>query len=876
MEHFGAESARIERQFEAEGDGRSAASARASLVDHIIVGLFRALFSPDLNGPKDFCLVALGGYGRSELFPHSDIDLLFLTRSGRAEGALRERVATFARTLWDLRLRVSHSTRPLSECSELHRQNLEFNVALLDCRCLAGDRGLFERLRGEAVPHMVARDRDDLVRNLADLTEERHAKHGHTVFHLEPNIKDSPGGLRDFHVARWLTLIAEIETQGRLVSIEEVWPSSVRAAGEQAFGFLAALRCFLHYRYDRDDNLLTYEYQDEAAGRGIGVEYGHRLAAADWMCTYFRHARVIAQLAERFLDEVAPARSSLYGVFKQWRSRLSGPDFTIARERIYPRHPAAAAGIPLVMDLFEMVARHGLGLSRDAERWVEEVLAPARVREFTGLWLALSRILMLPHAVQALRAMHRLGVLTALLPELRAIDCLVVRDFFHRYTVDEHSLMAIQNLQDLRDAKGKASRGTWREVWAGRLAEILAEVERPDLLYFSLLLHDVGKGMPVPDHITGSLEAAEKVSKRLKLDAPERETVRFLVANHLEMSMTLQRRDIFDPETIRAFAEKIGAVERLKLLTLFTYADVKAVNPEALTPWKAEMMWRLYIAASNYLTRSLDDERVHVAQARPAKAEQVLSLLGPSARREEFHKFLEGFPKRYLETHTAEEIAVHYAMGQQLASRPVQVSLRPRERSFELTVVTADRPFLFASITGTLAAWGMNILKADAFSNRAGTVLDTFRFADLHRTLELNPPEVDRFKENLGDVLAGRLSVAALMEGRVNHSTLARPKITIPTQVLFDDVSSSHSTLLELITQDRPGLLYQVSSVLAESGCNIEVALIDTEGQKVIDVFYLTHRGAKLDNSRQALIREAVLKCLENPPLPLGKANPSA
>jgi len=331
-EFYASESTRLRAQFESSGDGRAALRERTTLVDAIITRLYGELFSPEL---RDFCLVALGGYGRGELFSHSDIDLMFLSASGRAESARREAIATLARTLWDLRLRIGHSTRTLTECSQLHRQNLEFNIALLDGRYLAGDRQLFERLRGEAVPHFVARDRDDLIRNLADLIEQRHAKHGRTVYHLEPNIKEAPGGLRDLHVARWLTLIAEIESRGRAVEAEMAWPASVRQASEQAFGFLAALRCFLHDRSERDDNQLSYEAQDEAARRGIG-NYGQAVAAADWMCTYFRHARGVAALTARLVEDIAPAHSSLYGLFKDWRSRLSNADFSVVRGRIYP------------------------------------------------------------------------------------------------------------------------------------------------------------------------------------------------------------------------------------------------------------------------------------------------------------------------------------------------------------------------------------------------------------------------------------------------------------------------------------------------------------------------------------------------------------
>jgi [protein-PII] uridylyltransferase len=224
--------------------------------------------------------------------------------------------------------------------------------------------------------------------------------------------------------------------------------------------------------------------------------------------------------------------------------------------------------------------------------------------------------------------------------------------------------------------------------------------------------------------------------------------------------------------------------------------------------------------------------------------------------------YLEGFPQRYLETHTPEEIAEHYRMARRLPEHRVELTLAKHGPWYELTVVTADRPFLFASLTGTLAAWGMNILKADAFGNAAGLALDTFRFVDLYRTLELNPSEVERFQKSVTNVLTGEVRLADLMSHRRGPLKPSRPKVEIPTQIHFDDTSSVHSTLLELVTRDRPGLLYRVSSTLSELGCNTEVALIDTEGEKVIDVFYLTAGGAKLDSREQQKIRAALLEQL--------------
>ena len=861
------ESASIRERFEAHGDGLAALRECSSFLDTVIDGFYRDFFSAQRAGPKDFCLVALGGYGRRELFPFSDVDLLFLSLNGQVEASRKDAVAAMARMLWDLRFRVGHTPRTLAECGKLHRDNLEFNTSLLDCRYLAGDPALFERLRGEVIPHLVRRDGQDLVRGFVEMTQARHEKHGNTIFHLEPNLKESPGGLRDFHVARWLTLVSGLDKQGQWVVPEEVWPQALQAESARAFEFLAAARCFVHYARGRDDNQLTYEGQELAAARGIRCAPARSLPPADWMRIYFRHARSIQGLTVRLFDEAAPARSSLYGLFQDWRSRLSNADFSAVRGRIFPRQTSTLDDPQLVLGLFEMMARHRLDLSREAERWVADAVArlPRQPPDIPELWETFRRILALPHAARALRAMHRLGLLGAIFPEFHSVDCLVVRDYFHRYTVDEHTLMTLESLHALRPVQGKSASGSRREPldgWQLRFAEILSELEKPELLFLCLLFHDVGKGMPNENHVEGSLAAVVGVFERLGLAVEDRETVRFLISSHLEMSATLMRRDIYDPETIRAFAHLVGSPERLKMLCLMTYADIKSVNPEALTPWKAEMLWQLYAATANYLARSLDEERVHSAIAETAKAERVLKLLGSATSGEELNTFLEGFPRRYLETHEPQEIAEHLRMSRQVARSQVELNLKAKDRFHELTILTTDRPLLFASLTGVLAAWGMNILKADAFANGSGGILDIFRFVDLFRTLELNPGEADRLKEDIAGVVTGRMKLQDLIHGRVDSQIRPPAKVKIAGQVRFDDNSSSHSTLLELIAQDRPGLLYQVSSALAELGCNIEVALIDTEGQKVIDVFYLTAGGRKLTKLLQSNVRDALLELL--------------
>ncbi|MFZ0737195.1 MAG: [protein-PII] uridylyltransferase [Candidatus Acidiferrales bacterium] len=849
---YAAESARIQKEFEATGNGRAVTESRAALIDRIVSQLFREVVVAENPEFRKLSVVALGGYGRRALFPYSDIDLLFLCEDSATETRFKDSARILCQELWDMRMRVSPTTRTLGECSKFRADNPEFNISLLDCRGVAGDAALFAQLRDRVLPQLVSRHREDLRWNLAELTRERHAKHGATIFHLEPNLKNSPGGLRDYHVSCWLHQIAALAGDAIPDEISGAAPAKLRADNERAFDFLAAARCLVHYWQGRDDNALTYELQAHAALLGMGVERGREMPPSEWMRCYFRHARSVFALATQLIDEAAPERPSLAERVGEWKSRISNLNFVITAGRLALRGGADVKDPDRLLELFEWVARDGVKLSRETERDVEAALP--MLESFGGrvpnLWAHLRQILVAPYASDALRAMHALGVLVRLFPEFAVIDSLVIRDFYHHYTVDAHSFITIENLQVLREPKTE---------WEQKFAELLLELETPELLFLSLLFHDVGKGMANDDHIEGSLQAVEEVFPRLGLTPEESETVRYLIANHLEMSANLLRRDIFDPQTIRTFAEKVGTPERLKILCLFTYADIRAVNPEALTPWKAESLWQLYVSTENYLNRSLDEERVRGGEDDRQWVERILPLVSEGANVQELREFLQGLPRRYLLAHAPKEVALHFRMSQQLDETPVELHLESLGHIYALTILTADRPYLFAGISGTLAAWGMNIWKAEAFANASGTIVDTFHFSDPHRTLELNPSESERFKSSVVEVLSSAASLETLLRTKKTFRLPQMPKITVSTQIRFDDFCSSHSTLMEIITQDHPGLLYQITSALAQYGCNLEVALIDTEGQRAIDVFYLTLDGAKLGASHQRKLRDALL-----------------
>jgi [protein-PII] uridylyltransferase len=811
--HTSAEWQRIQGEFFATGNAAAVQAGLTAVIDRLAMEAFGATLASAF--PKGAAMLAVGGFGRRELFPYSDIDIMVLLDSEALTGSIKDSLSGFVRLLWDAGLRLSHSVHTVNECLEVHEQNIELNISLLDRRFLAGDHDVFAKLESR-FPGFLSKQSPKLGKHLCDLTRARHTKFQDTLFHLEPDVKETPGGLRDLHFINWLARLRPEQRSDTQL--------------ESAAAFLSSLRCFLHYQAGRDRNILNFEAQESVTEQVFTQVKTPPL----WMREYFRNARTIFREATRTLDAAGREDSSLLTSFRDWRSRLSNSEFSVLRERVYLRAPALLESDPeIVFRLLEFVARHGIPAAAETERRLEAARPSfahwcATPRPF---WKPFKTILTLPHAPLALRVLQDTGYMQLLFPEWESIVSLVVRDFYHRYTVDEHTLVAIERIAALRDAPDGPLKP---------FSQLLAEIDNPGVLLFALLYHDVGKGAMSGDHSRVSAEWAHSAMTRMQMPAEEQTAVDFLIVNHLVLSEVMTTRDLGDPATARAVADKVGTIEQLKLLAVMTYADISAVNPGAMTPWRLEQLWRVYRVTQQELTRELETERIHEIPAElPEQAE-----------------FIKGFPIRYLRTHSPAEVQMHLALYQESRPTGVALKLERAEGAYKLTMVARDMPFLFASLAGALSSFGLDILKAEAFSNAKNVILDTFLFADPKRTLDLNPSEADRLQDMLRKVATGKTDVRRLLRTRAQAETKRRG---MPPNVGFDSEACETATLVEISTDDRPGLLYSLATVFSTSSCNIDVVLIDTKGHRAIDVFYVAQQGHKLTEEMQGLLKERLL-----------------
>jgi [protein-PII] uridylyltransferase len=853
--------------------GRQTASARSFVLDLVVESAYcEAKRLGEAGGSvaadeNECAIVAIGGYGRAELAPFSDLDILIL-HTGHRASSTRRLVDRILRLLWDARLTIGHSFRTVNECLAAVRNDPHLQTALITTRLLVGNVAAYHSLLGALEKDRRKRG-DALVTAIRQERDARHARFSSDVCLQEPNVKDGAGGIRDLHTALW-TAYARYgcRTLQELCARELISEADYRRA-EEAYDFLWRVRYSLHLATRRKTDRLALDLQPTLA-----AEFGYRggsflLASERLMRDYYRHARELHLFSENLYSR---ASESEFKWTRRWgRQRgagltepLSITDGRLQLEgdtQFFAKNPlrlfdafalAQATGLPFGHSLREAI-RSGLKrVNREFRCSVETS------RAFLQLMRRRGRV------APTLRLMYEVGFLERFIPEFRHISLLIQHDLYHHYTVDEHTFKAIDALDELHTGDDK------QHV---HLRLISDEIEDIGLLYLSLLFHDIGKGRG-SGHIPRGAVIAERICRRLHLDNEAEMKVVSLVRLHVAMAHVAQRRDLNEPQVATDFVAEVGTLDILNMLLLLTYADLHAVGPGVWSEWKGTLLWELYRRSRNLLTGS---DAPPDETSRQFK-EQVANALEGLLPFSEIERHLALLPDRYVRVTRPDAAATHLHLIEELKRDILALRwLRHGNASTELTICTKDRHGLFADIAGALAAQGIEILGAELNTREDGVVLDVLMLREASTHHSIDGYRYSTIERSLRKVIARELDVATLVEHwRTKNAPRKRAvpaharRRNLP-RVVCDNESSPSSTLVEVHALDEPGLAYKVASVLASLGLDIVCARIATEKSDALDVFYVTDAsGEKLSDDMTSSVETNLTNALSSTGKPKG------
>lgn len=822
--------------------GPRVARAIAAVTDQIVCGAldFAANHLNPHPAPaeNDLTVVAVGGYGRGEMAPYSDVDLLFLTPVRQTEWDQATIEATLY-LLWDLKLKVGHSVRSVADCTRLAREDITIRTALLEKRFIWGDATLADELRTKLRKDLFLSTAQEFVEAKLAERDARHARHGGSRYLVEPNLKESKGGLRDLQTLFWISkYVYDVEEVGELISkgVIKADEAEVFAAAES---FLWTVRCHLHDLAGRAQEQVTFDFQVELANRlGFEDRDGKR-GVEVFMQRYFRHAQEVGELTRFFCAALEAdqkkARPTLGAMIRAFAFRgnneTDDEDFYIRDGRIDIRSEQLFDNEPIkIFHLFKEGLRTGALIHPNAHRilmrklhLVDDALRANPEANEVFMWLLTQS----GDPERALRRMNETGVLGAFIPEFGRIVALMQFNMYHHYTVDEHTILAIASLQRLIDGELIED--------LPYASQIMKKGVDLKVLYLAIFFHDIGKGDPRPHQIVGA-EIAEKVCPRLGLDEGQTEMVVWLVRNHLIMSDVAQKRDISDPATVRAFADQVRSVERLRLLLVLTALDIRAVGPATWNNWKAQLLRSLY--SDTLALLGVGNERLsredRVADVKAQLREQLTSW-----KPEEIDAWLDRHYAPYWLGLDLDTLARLAEMGR--TARPDQVNSRfDGDTGHDATrccLYIADHPGLFSRMAGAFALGGASVKDARIFTSSDGMTSAVFWLQD-GKGKPLETSKHERLKKAIHRSLRGEVVARDELKPRRNLKKRERP-FEVPTTITFDNESSEIYTVIEVDTRDRVGLLYDLTRALAAANVNISSAVITTYGEQVVDSFYV-------------------------------------
>ena len=873
------ESHRLKLLHRAGANAQEICQARAVMLDALIRHLWTAAKSSlSAQAQKEFpplALVAIGGFGRAELNPHSDIDFMFLHTgqvvAGKPLPFLARLTDGILYPLWDIGLKIGYSVRDLEDCVKVANTDMQSKTSLIESRLIVGDEKLFGKFQKVVVGKCVVGFEEKYIAARLEDQAARRGKHGNSACMQEPNIKNGCGGLRDYQNLLWMTFFKYRTRSLRELQEREFVSEAERKQLESAYEFLLRVRTELHYHTNRAQDVLGKNVQPAVA---LSLGYGDRSPSQrieKFMRDLYVHMRnvyLITRTLEQRMALVSPRQT---GKLARLRRLLPGAkprkmpepvdgflfigaEVRAASNRIFRDSPRR------LMRVFLHAQQRRLALNPDLAQLIRnqtalinrEFLNDEHVRE-TFLTILERR----GEVGHILRAMHEVNLLGKYIPEFGRLTCLVQHEFYHQYAADEHTLVCLEQLDKIWEEQ---------EPPFKNYAAIFQSLEHPGILYLALLLHDVGKAGEHErgQHASAGASLALRAAKRLQLEVTAAATLEFLVENHLLMANISQRRDLDDASVIRNFARQIGTPEKLNLLTLLTFADSQGTSDKLWNGFKDSLLWQLHARAMTLLTGGTEFRRAGQEQLQSLRQE-VQQLAAGKIGEPELASHFDTLPERYFQIHLPKDIfddlgLVHRFLQQQATEDdrpliPVVGWQNEPDRGYSLVkICTWDRAGLFGNIAGCFSASGLNILGAQIFTRSDGIVIDKFFVNDARTGTPAGREAREKFDELIARVLTGgTVDLPALI---ARQASSVRPTYSayfgerLGTEIHLDNSASDERTLIEIETEDRLGLLYIISQTFAELHLDITAARIVTERGAAIDSFYVSDvEGAKITES---------------------------
>lgn len=827
--------------------GRESVSAFAFLVDQLLRLLFDATTNHIVptegrtSGGR-IVMIAVGGYGRGEMAPHSDVDVGFITPAKPA-GWTEQVIESMLYSLWDLGLKVGHSSRSVDETMRMAKSDLTVRTALLEARYIWGDRALYEEISARFDAEVMQGNARAFVTEKLAERDERHKRMGDSRYVVEPNVKEGKGGLRDLHTLFWIgKYVNRVRSVAELVDVGLLTDAELRQF-QKAEDFLWAVRCHLHTITGRAEDRLTFDLQLETATRMRFTARAGRSGVERFMRYYFLNAKIVGDLTAVFLahldDQMGPkGRRYIPAIFRRPK-KLDG--FVLERGRLaLPSDDFFQADPVRMIEIFAVADRHGLQIHPSAMRAAsrDAGLITAKVRKNARANAAFMDVLTSPRDPETvLRWMNESTVFGRFIPDFRRVVAQMQFDMYHHYTVDEHTIRAVGLLARIE----KGDLGTDHPL----ATELMDKLLSRRVLYVAVLLHDIAKGRGGDHSILGA-EIAEHLCPRLGLTAAETETVAWLVRYHLLMSATAFKRDLADYKTILDFVDVVQSAERLRLLLCLTVVDIRAVGPGVWNSWKRQLLGDLYESAEEVLR--LGHKQKGRGERVIAKQQALRAALGLDQA--SFDAFSRRMPESYWIAEP-DDILIHNAEHVLAAGdSPLSIAAHyyPQRGATLVTVYAADHPGLFYRIAGAIHLAGGNIIDARIHTTRDGVAIDNFLVQDPFGGAFHSPEQLTRIRNAIEDSLSNRHRLITKLSARPLPRTRAEA-FRIEPNVLIDNKASNRFTVIEVNARDRPALLFSVANALFQSKVTVHSAHVATYGERAVDTFYVTDLlGGKIES----------------------------